>query len=118
MGLLGDKQGMMGPKASMMGQPAVQEGEAPMEGAPVEEAPAPEAGGEGDEFAGIMQGIETLQAGVQDVIGSMIDLEGQTVSDPEGIANFLKDLAVVLSKYQGQGEQPAEAPMEQAPPEA
>jgi len=117
MGMLGDKQGMMGPKASMMGQPAVQEGGvAPEGGAPMPEEAAPESGGD-EEFAGVMQGIETLQAGVQDVIGAMVDLEGQTVSDPEGIAGFLTDLASVLAKYQGGGEAPTEPAMA-APAEA
>lgn len=113
MGLLGEKQGMMGPKASMMEQAAVQEGEAVEQGmaaAEGEAAASPEAGAE--EFAGVMQGIETLQAGVQDVLASMIDIEGQSIIDPEGIAGFAADMGQLLAKYQGGGEPAEGAPVE------
>lgn len=104
MGLLGEKQGMMGAKASMMGAAPVQEEGGPMVEPPVaEQAPA-----EDQEFAGIMQGIEVLQTGVQDVIAGMVDMESQTVSDPEGIAKFLTGLGELLAQFQG-AEQAAPA---------
>jgi hypothetical protein len=115
MSLLGAKQGMMGPKASMMEQAAVQEGAAVEEGmaaAEEEAAVSPEAGAE--EFQGIMQGIETLQAGVQDVLSKMIDMENQTVLDAEGVASFAGDMGQLLAKYQNTD---SAAPAEGAPVE-
>lgn len=115
MSLLGEKQGVMGSKPSMMEQAAIQEQEA---GAAVEasaeEAPVQDEGAQ--EFEGIVQGIQTLQAGVQDVLNTMINMESQTVSDPEGIAGFLTDMGTLLAKYQGGGEAPT--PEGSAPVEA
>lgn len=110
--MLGPKQGLLGPQDSVM-QAGVQEG-MPPEAAMGEEAaptePAQDAGTQ--EFEGIVQSIQTLQAGVQTVLDSMLDMEAQSVSDPEGIATFLEDMGMLLAKYQGGGEAaPAEAPM-------
>lgn len=110
--MLGQQKSMLGGgKQSMLEQAAIQEEAAPAE-ATSTESPAEQS--EGD-FEGLMQGIEMLQAGVQDVLSTMIDIEAQTVKDPEAIASFISDMGNVLAKYQGGGEEAA--PAEAAPVE-
>jgi len=92
MGILGEKQSMLG----AVGEEMPPEAGSPEMGAPpVEEAPA-----ENEEFEGVMGAIQNIQAGVQGVLDGMIDMEAQTVSDPEGVAGFAADIAMVLEKYQ------------------
>jgi hypothetical protein len=100
--MLGPKQGVLGPQDSVIA--GVQEEMPPEEAVASEEgtpAPAPEA----QEFEGVMSGIQTIQAGVQGLLESMIDMEGQTVKEPEALAGFLEDMGMLLAKYQGSPEQ-------------
>jgi len=107
--MLGRKEGVLGPQDSIM-QAGVQEGAPTGEPGYAEEAaaPAPEAAApapEAQEFEGVMSGIQTLQAGVQGLLDSMIDIEGQSVKEPEALAGFLEDMGMLLAKYQGSPEQ-------------
>jgi len=104
--ILGKDKGILGSNNSLLGaaaegqMPISQEGsEIGAEGMAQEPTEGMEQGEEG--FVQAMNAIEVLQAGIKSFLDQNINIEGQSISNPEAVDSFINDLNTLVQKYVG-----------------